>query len=142
MHASPVAEQVLPTFGQLASIVHAALVELHCPPTGGQLASTVQAVAALVQVPGRVGHSARLMPVVWHALPTMLQTPAMPQPGTGVHATPSIEHVPPTGEHCGSPVQTALVALQRELRTHAVSSKHTALSIVQRPAWSGQPASF
>ncbi len=66
----------------------------------------------------------------------------MPQPGTGVHATPLIEHVPPTGGQSAGPVQTALVALQRELRTHAVSSKHTALSIVQRPAWSGQPALF
>jgi hypothetical protein len=143
VHASPVAEQVRPTFGQLASTVHAALVELQSPPTGGQLASTVQVVVmALVQVPGWVGHSARSMPVTWHALPTMLQVLAMPQPGTGVHTTPSIEHVPPTGGQSGSPVQTALVALQREGRTHEGSLKHTALSTVQCPAWSGQPALF
>jgi hypothetical protein len=72
----------------------------------------------------------------------MLQWLAMPQSVSTAHARPSIVHAPPTGGHCGSLVQTALVKLQREGRTHAASLKHTALSTVQCPAWSGQPASF
>jgi hypothetical protein len=67
----------------------------------------------------------------------------MPQSASTEHTCPSIKQFPPTGGHCALLVQTALFALQRALRSQSgLVAKHTALSIVQRPAWSGQPALF
>jgi hypothetical protein len=142
VHASPVAEQVWPVFGQLVSIVHVKPLVLQCPASVTQFPSIVQAMPEVEHVPGRVGHSAGSLPVTWHtAAGWRLQWLARAQGApAGSHALPSTEHVAPaTGQVV---VQVKPVTLQCEARMQAVSSKHDPWSMLHCPGSSGHsPAS-
>ncbi len=142
LHASPVAEQVWPVLGQLASAVHEAPEVLQWPAMVGQLPSAVQAVVVDTEhVPGTIGLSDGSEPAMWHTAAVLtLQWPALPQLASTVHVLPSVEQVAPTTVQSASVEHAPLDRLHLPLRTQAASPKQGALSRLHRPGCVGHSA--